>query len=193
MDTAMLNIAHWIPRSSVNGPGERFVVWVQGCPLACPGCWNPDTWSSAPKILTSPGDFANEVVATSGIEGLTISGGEPFLQAGALADVAKRVRAAGLSVMIFTGFELDELRTGSQVKLLSLADIVVSGRYVRALRTEALTWCGSSNQHVHFLTDRYDLSELHNPRLAESFIDRKGDLVVTGMPPAGLLKAHESA
>ena len=109
MPALELNVARWIARSRANGPGERFVLWVQGCVLACPGCWNPDTWRTSPRILVSVDEICERVLGTAGIEGVTFTGGEPFLQARALARVAGRVRAAGLSVMVFTGHELDEL------------------------------------------------------------------------------------
>ena len=71
-----LNLARTLPRSAANGPGERFVLWVQGCPLACPGCWNPDTWAFERRDLRSVEDLAAVILATEGIEGVTFTGGE---------------------------------------------------------------------------------------------------------------------
>src|SRR6476646_9130931 len=104
-----VNVARTLPRSAANGPGERFVVWVQGCPRACPGCWNPDTWAFERRDLREVDDLIAEVLSTDGIEGVTFTGGEPFAQARALAEIARAVRATGLSVFVFTGYELDEL------------------------------------------------------------------------------------
>ncbi|MCA9706513.1 MAG: radical SAM protein [Myxococcales bacterium] len=84
-----LNLARTLPKSAANGPGERFVVWVQGCPLACPGCWNPDTWSFAPRRVVEVAAMAEEILAVSGIEGVTFTGGEPFMQAHALAALGR--------------------------------------------------------------------------------------------------------
>ena len=150
-----LNLARTLARSAVNGPGERFVLWVQGCPLACSGCWNPDTWSFARRDLRPVDALAATILATPGIEGVTFSGGEPFAQAGALAALAAQVRAAGLSVFVFTGYELAALTTPSHRALLALTDVLVTGPYIAAARATGLTWRGSANQQVHFLTHRY--------------------------------------
>ncbi|MEZ4315652.1 MAG: 4Fe-4S single cluster domain-containing protein, partial [Polyangiaceae bacterium] len=129
-----LNIAGWIPKSAANGPGERFVLWVQGCPLACEGCWNPETWSFAPRHVRTIDDVEAEILATPGIEGVTLSGGEPFAQAEALAELARRARQRGLSVVVFTGYELRELRWPAARELLATVDLLVTGRFVRAQR-----------------------------------------------------------
>jgi len=150
-----LNVARWIERSAVNGPGERFVLWLQGCPLRCPGCWNPDTWDFTPRRRMEPEELVEVVEGVTGIEGVTLTGGEPFSQAGALVPIVRRLRESGLSVMIFTGFELDELRSPPQLELLGLTDVLVSGRYIEAERDETLTWRGSRSQRVSFLTERY--------------------------------------
>ncbi len=90
-----LNIARWIERSAVNGPGERFVLWLQGCPLRCPGCWNPDTWDFRPRQMIDPQDLITLVSEVSGIEGVTLTGGEPFSQAAALIPVVRALRHRG--------------------------------------------------------------------------------------------------
>lgn len=185
-----VNVARWIPRSRVNGPGERFVVWAQGCGLACPGCWNPDTWDFAPRTLLDVEDLCARILGEQGIEGVTFTGGEPFAQARALAAVARRVRAAGLSVLIFTGHELGELRGRAARALLALADIVVSGRFVLAERDTTLALRGSRNQQVHFLTDRYDPSILDSGGASiELHLDADGAVHATGFPGDDLLRA----
>ena len=97
-----LNVARTLRRNAANGPGDRFVVWVQGCPLACPGCWNPDTWSFERRVVRDVGDLAAEILSVEDIEGVTFTGGEPFAQARALAELAHRVRLHRLSVFVFT-------------------------------------------------------------------------------------------
>ncbi len=177
-----LNVARTLPRSAANGPGERFVVWVQGCGLACPGCWNPDTWSFARREMWEVEDLVATILETEGIEGVTFTGGEPFAQARALAEVARCVKEAGLSVFVFTGHELDELSEGDQPRLLDLADVVVAGRYVEAERAAGLAWRGSSNQQVHFLTARYGPEQLKATPMAEFHLAADGSMVVTGFP-----------
>lgn len=178
-----LNVAQWVPRSRVNGPGERFVLWLQGCGLACPGCWNPDTWSFAPRHLVPPATVMEWIGATPDIEGVTFSGGEPFAQAPALLPLARSIRERGLSLMIFTGHELSELRGEAHRALLGLTDIVVTGRYVESQRDLSLRWRGSRNQEVHFLTPRYAPSLLDEPAAAvEIVIESDGSVRLTGFP-----------
>jgi anaerobic ribonucleoside-triphosphate reductase activating protein len=177
-----LNLARTLPRSAVNGPGERFVVWVQGCRLACPGCWNPDTWAFERRDLRSVDDLAASILTTEGIEGVTFTGGEPFAQARALAALAERVRAAGLSVFVFTGHDLDELTRPEHRALLAVTDVVVAGRYVEAKRANGLVWCGSANQRVLFLSDRYSPADMENVAEVEFHLGSDGTLTVTGFP-----------
>lgn len=177
-----LNVARTLPRSAANGPGERFVVWVQGCDLACPGCWNPDTWSFARRQMWEVDELVAAILETEGIEGVTFTGGEPFSQARALAEVARNVNDAGLSVFIFTGHELDELVQGDQLRLLGLADVVVAGRYVETERAAGLPWRGSSNQRVHFISGRYEPVQMEEAPIAEFHLALDGTMTVTGFP-----------
>jgi anaerobic ribonucleoside-triphosphate reductase activating protein len=182
-----LNLARTLPRSAANGPGERFVLWVQGCPLACPGCWNPDTWAFERRDLRSVEDLADVILATEGIEGVTFTGGEPFAQARALTALGERVRAAGLSVFVFTGYDLAELTCEEHHALLAVADVVVTGRYVEAERAEGLAWRGSANQIVHFLTGRYRSADMQDSADVEFYLGADGTLAVTGFPTPQLL------
>lgn len=180
-----LNLARTLARSAANGPGERFVLWVQGCPLACPGCWNPDTWAFGRRDLRSVGELAQVILATEGVEGVTFTGGEPFVQARALAALAERVRAAGLSVFVFTGYELDELTRPEHRDLLACTDVLVAGRYVATQRERGLAWRGSANQRVHFLTARHDVSDMHTAPEVEFHLAADGSVTVTGFPVDG--------
>lgn len=177
-----LNLARTIDRSAANGPGERFVVWVQGCPLACPGCWNPDTWAFERRDLRSVDDLIAQIRSTGGIEGVTFTGGEPFAQARALTKLATQVRAAGLSVFVFTGYDLDELVHPEHRALLAVTDVLVAGRYVEAQRATGLAWRGSANQRVHFLTGRYGPADLDAVAEVEFHLSGDGTLTVTGFP-----------
>lgn len=183
-----VNLARTLPRSAVNGPGERFVVWTQGCPLACPGCWNPDTWAFERRNLQSVEDLAANILATESIEGVTLTGGEPFAQAKALTELAKIVRTAGLSVFVFTGYDLDELTHPEHRALLEVTDVVVAGRYIDEQRVNGWAWRGSTNQRVHFMSDRYSLSDMDEVAEVEFHLEKDGTLTVTGFPTlSGLL------
>jgi anaerobic ribonucleoside-triphosphate reductase activating protein len=182
----LLNVAHTIPRSAANGPGERFVIWVQGCSIRCPGCWNPDTWSHRRRTIVRPHDLAQTVIASHGIEGLTLTGGEPFEQAEPLLPLVTKVRAAGLSIMAFTGYEPEELDSEAQRALLAMCDILVAGRYRHDQRSLHLAWRGSANQTIHFLTDRYSAATMPDTSQCEIHIAADGSLTMTGFPPAVL-------
>ncbi len=144
-------------RTSAEGPGTRFAVWVQGCAIHCDGCFNPHLWTPRGGVPTEPHHLAARAVA-AGVDGVTLLGGEPFEQAGALALFAAAVRDAGLSVMTFTGHTLEELRAGEDPgvqELLTVTDLLVDGPYRADEPDFSRPWVGSTNQRFHFLTDRY--------------------------------------
>lgn len=171
----------------MNGPGERFVLWVQGCSIRCAGCWNRDTWTRAPRTLRTVGELLREVDAAVGIEGVTITGGEPFEQAEVLLPFVEGVRTRGLSVMVFTGREPKELADRASRALITAVDVLVSGRYEARQRSLDLPWRGSSNQRVEFVTTRYSWRDLPEAQEAEVHIAPDGSLSLTGFPEAALL------
>ena len=138
------------PESIVDGPGFRYVVFVQGCPHHCHGCHNPESWSFGDGATMTVGEIFNEI-CNSEVSGVTFSGGEPFCQAEALAELGKLVKSKNLSLMCYTGYTLEELqeKQDSAVdELLSLTDILVDGRYVEEERDLTLLYKGSRNQRV---------------------------------------------
>ena len=158
LGSEVLNVANRVSRTEAEGPGVRYALWVQGCPLRCPGCCNPHMLEDRRESLEGWEQVADEIIATEGIEGVTMIGGEPFWQAGALAKVARKVREAGLSVMVFTGQTVERLRRAGRQDydaFLAEIDLLVDGPYVEKLFVDDRRWIGSSNQRVHFLTDRY--------------------------------------
>jgi len=178
----IVNVAARVAKSAANGPGERFVLWVQGCPLACPGCWNPDTWDFSPRHRMTVDELEAEIAAVSDIEGVTFSGGEPFAQAVALAELARRVRRRDLSVLVFTGYEMDELRSPAARALLAETDVLVSGRFRLGERDLLLPLRGSRNQRIHFLTERYRESDVAAEVKMEVHLEPDGRAVLTGFP-----------
>lgn len=177
-----INVARTLPRSAANGPGERFVLWVQGCPLACAGCWNPDTWSFARRATRTVDDLFEEITAIPDLQGVTFTGGEPFAQARALAALAERLRATGRSIVVFTGYDRDELTRPDHRALLAATDVLIAGRYVEALRAPGLGLRGSSNQTVHRLTDRYRAADLDALPEVEVHLLPDGSARITGFP-----------
>lgn len=148
-----LNIMGYVDESEVNGPGCRAVVWVQGCKRGCSGCFNPDSWSFEINQLISIEELANKILNNPRNQGVTFSGGEPFWQASALAELAKILKTAGLNVMSFSGFTLAELKSknapvGAE-ELLSQLDILIDGPFVESLAIHSPnSLVSSSNQQV---------------------------------------------
>ncbi len=183
-----LNVARWVERSEANGPGTRFVLWLQGCPLRCVGCWNPDTWDSSRGMQWTVDNLIDIIRNTTGIEGVTITGGEPFDQAEALEKLTCQLHEIGLTLMIFTGYELDELKSSAARNILSVTDIAVTGRFVLAERVLTQLWRGSRNQRVHFLSNRYRNDILSESPITEIIISENGQVAITGFPDNELIQ-----
>ena len=177
-----LRLARTIARSLANGPGERFVVWVQGCPIHCPGCWNQDTWAPQGGTEVDLPVLLAAISEEKGLEGVTFTGGEPMAQPDALAELATACRARGLSVFIFTGYRQEQLKSPAQQRLWSLADIIVAGPYVQAQRSFEHAWVGSVNQQVHFVSSRYSPADQLNAVRAEAHLEPDGTITWTGFP-----------
>lgn len=142
-----------VEESIVDGPGLRYVVFAQGCTRACPGCHNPQTHPLDGGSWMETDDLLAQFRENPLLAGMTISGGEPFLQAGPLAALAEGVHAAGRTVMIYTGHLFEELldmadKDPAVRRLLDAADILVDGPYVEAERDLELEFRGSANQRV---------------------------------------------
>lgn len=154
-----LAVAHEIAGTEAEGPGRRYAVWLQGCPLRCPGCCNPEMLPFTGGAEVEVGALVARILATED-EGVSLLGGEPFAQAAGAAELAAQVRAAGRSVMVFSGYTLAELRGqgAAAERLLAQTDLLVDGPYDRNLPDTRRRWVGSSNQGVHALTDCYDPS-----------------------------------
>jgi len=182
----LLPLAAFLPRSRANGPGLRSVLWVQGCPLRCAGCFNPQFQPFSGGRPTPVQAVVDRILACEDTEGVTFSGGEPLAHAPVLAVVAERVRSAGKSVMVFTGYEAGMVLRSDRPdwrRLLAATDLLIAGPY-RQDRPSRHPWLGSSNQEVVFLTDRYGPEDVAAARRRAEFrIDRTGRLTVTGFPP----------
>ncbi len=181
-----LNLAH-PPAQRGERPGERFVQWVLGLSAGVPWLLEPDTWAFERCDIRSVDDLAPFILATEGIEGVTFSGGEPFAQARALKVLAERVHEAGLSVFVFTGYDLDELTRPEHLALLAVTDALVTGRYVEVERATGRAWRGSENQRVHFLSGRYGPDDMNEVAEVEFHVDKDGTLTVTGFPTPEML------
>ena len=156
-----LNLAAICPCTEAEGPGKRFAIWCQGCLRGCPGCCNPHMQPIIRRNLVAVDDLFKLIkcrIATDEIEGVSFIGGEPVLQAQGFAELAEKCQAVNLSVLLFTGYEYEDLlqqQTAQVKKLLSHIDILVDGEFVEDLIDSERDWIGSTNQRVFFLSDRY--------------------------------------
>jgi anaerobic ribonucleoside-triphosphate reductase activating protein len=185
MSGPSLRLHRFLPRSRANGPGLRAVLWVQGCALGCPGCYNPATHPTGDGEAVPVADlFARLAALGDGIEGVTVSGGEPLQQRPALLELLRHVRrATALSVLIFTGFTWDEVgRFPEAGELLACVDVLIAGRYDAARRV-ARGLLGSANKTVHFLTARYTAADLEAVPPAEVVIGDAGEVMLSGIDP----------
>jgi anaerobic ribonucleoside-triphosphate reductase activating protein len=188
-----LRVAAQLPSTEAEGPGRRYAIWLQGCPLRCPGCCNPEMLPLEGGALVPVAELVRAVIAAAGregVEGLTLLGGEPFAQAPAAARLAEAVRGAGLGVMVFSGFTLAELEARAAFEpavaaLLATCDLLVDGRFERDRPERARRFIGSSNQVMYFLSSRYapDDPRLRAPNSVEIRLGG-GLLTVNGWPAA---------
>jgi anaerobic ribonucleoside-triphosphate reductase activating protein len=176
-----LRIHDFIETTSVNGPGKRFGLWVQGCNLNCPNCFNPKTHSFTLGSLYQIEEIFQMIISVKGIEGLSISGGEPFLQSNALLELATMIKKkTNLSILIFSGFNLEELKNvKTSNKILKLTDILIAGKYDENCKINN-SLLSSSNQKIHFFSNRYSINDMNSSDM-EIIIDNQGNLILSGV------------
>lgn len=185
----LLSVAQMVPCTEAEGPGKRFALWFQGCPLRCPGCCNPEMLPFAGGTQRRLADVVDELRASQewhGIEGITFLGGEPLAHAAGAAALARQARQLGLSVMVFSGYTLAEARELPEAavhELLALTDLLVDGPYIREQPESKRRWIGSANQQIHFLTDRYRADDpcWQRPNTLEIRL-RDNEVTINGFP-----------
>jgi anaerobic ribonucleoside-triphosphate reductase activating protein len=170
----MLRISWYLPQTGLLGPGSRFALWVQGCMQHCDDCIASALQDPQGGTLLAVDALVSLILETPGIEGITISGGEPFLQAKQLGNVLHRVREErpSLGVIVYTGYLYEDLREDDTAQaLLNETDLLIDGSYQPAL-DDGRGMRGSSNQRLLHLTQRYrDITPMQ---------DRKTELRIEG-------------
>lgn len=192
--------------SSVNGPGIRAVIWTQGCSLACPGCWNPDTHAAGDGSERSTAELIEWLGGCAHlIDGVTLSGGEPIQQLREVSEFvnAIRVNYPRLTIGMFSGYSEQELESGrfsayeggsssrlsnewrrsSWLALRAQLDFAVLGRY-NALAPAADPLVTSRNQRLRNFTGRYAPVDFADQGVEVS-IDDAGLTQITGFPVRG--------
>lgn len=168
------------------GPGIRFVIWTQGCQRKCKGCMTPLSRDLDGGILMDV-DILAEMIVKSGREGITISGGEPFLQAHELCELISRIHEqADMGVIIYSGFTIDEIYSSDdkyKKKLLEFTDLLIDGPYIEE-KNDGKNLRGSSNQRPIALTDRYSgFIDYYGSKKAEvEFFVKEDKVVMVGVP-----------
>lgn len=179
----LLNIHSILWDSRANGPGKRIAVWFQGCSIRCEGCFNPLTHPATPNQLIAPSALAERIVTKSaGIEGITISGGEPFDQPEGLLELLKSIKETSpLTVILFSGYTFQAI--GSMPlgeSILKQTDVLIAGPFDKNL-LKAQNLAGSSNKTYHFITERYSLTDLDDVPDIEAIIDENGNITWSGI------------
>lgn len=183
-----LNIHAVLPSSGVNGPGSRMVIFFQGCERGCAGCFNPDTHPIEPRDSLSVEDIFSRFYST-GLEGITVSGGEPFFQPDGLMGLLKTAKEIyNLNTVVYTGFTYEEILETHALSIpLPYIDVLIDGAYDDEKKEKSLLARGSTNQRFHFLTGRYALSDFHMPGKAEVIIGSDGMIKETGFSRIDIL------
>lgn len=137
------------------GPGKRVAIWVSGCNRKCPFCANPELWErhEEQKIdVNSVADYVN-ALHDRGIDGITLTGGEPLDQAEELGEFVCGLQFK-TEILVFSGYRLDELRIDPvKKKFLTQIDVLVDGEYINEKNDGKAPLRGSTNQTIHYLND----------------------------------------
>ncbi|MBQ8872092.1 MAG: anaerobic ribonucleoside-triphosphate reductase activating protein [Bacilli bacterium] len=140
--------------SIVDGEGIRAVLWTQGCPHKCPGCHNPITHDFDGGFIADVEELKNELTNNMKYQdGITLSGGDPFMQISAVLEIAKHVKALGKNVWAYTGFTFEKLieiseKHPNMLELLNNVDVLVDGKFIESEKSYDLYYKGSRNQRI---------------------------------------------
>lgn len=181
-----MQVYRYIRSTQAEGPGTRFALWVQGCSHRCPGCFLKETWDfDKGENIPVSALIAEFEQVMNRIDGVTLLGGEPFDQAQEVAKFSSFVRSVGKTVITFTGYrfsELTERKDSSVGVVLKNTDILIDGRFVEELLDFSRPMVGSSNQTIHFLTDRIPKETFYSyQNRFEVRTDRSGGIRINGM------------
>ncbi len=148
-----MRIAGFYEMSCTNGEGWRAVLFVGGCPHRCNGCQNPQTWDyNYGEKVDNLDEYLKEITnAKDFIQGITLSGGEPFQERNVdlLVKLCKDVKKLNMDVWCYTGYTLEEIKNNKKfLPLLNQIDVLVDGEFIQELADPNLRFIGSSNQMI---------------------------------------------
>ncbi len=145
-----------IQESIVDGPGMRATVFFQGCPHHCEGCHNPQTHDPSGGTEKEVSEILKPILENIILDGVTLSGGEPFMQAEAALEIAKAAHSNGLSVWTYTGYTFEQITASANEtwkELLNETDVLVDGRFVKSQKTLDKPFVGSKNQRLVLVSE----------------------------------------
>lgn len=148
-----MKIAGIIKESIVDGPGIRYVVFTQGCPHNCKGCHNPETHDFSGGKLVDIDKMVEDINKNPLLKGVTISGGEPFLQAKSVSNLISKLDRDKLDVIVYSGYKYEDLLekandNNSFMDLMNCSDILIDGKFEEDLKSQMLKFRGSTNQRA---------------------------------------------
>jgi len=192
MPSNILTVGHFTPSTTALGPGNRAAIWLQGCGKTCKGCASPEFLSKIGGKDVEAGEFAATIANFPDIQGVTISGGEPLDQAGALQTflIALQHQRPNWTIIVFTGYTVQQVVDDPDMnKLVSsgLIDVLIDGPFIEALN-ENIGLRGSSNQRVIYLSERLKSSQLETQSRILQFEVNAGIASLIGIPLKGLLE-----
>ena len=154
MEMKTLRLAGVIRESIVDGPGIRMTIFGQGCPHHCEGCHNPETHDPNGGYISHPENILKAIDQNPLLQGITFSGGEPFLQAEGFAELGAEIKKRGLHIMTYTGYTFERILEGAEKgisgwkELLSVTDLLVDGKFIIEEKSLDLLFRGSKNQRL---------------------------------------------
>lgn len=176
--------------SESEGIGKRFAIWTQGCMKRCKNCCNTQMQPIIKKHIVNCDDIIEKIQYSKknySIEGITLLGGEPILQSKGLAYISKWCKENNLSVILFSGYTLEEIKIGNfegALELLNYTDVLIDGEYIDELYDENRGFIGSSNQNIHFLSNIYSKKDIDNYKgyISLEFIINNNTIKINGWP-----------
>jgi len=172
-----------LKKSRSNGPGNRAIIWMQGCPFNCPGCFNPGLKDYNGGNDVPVEELVEWVVSIKGIDGISISGGEPTEQLKPLNRFIAAIKEkTNLSILLFSGrTEKDILKLAGGRELIAVLDILIEGLYIRELSNSPGIWPSSENQKIRVMSKRYTEDDFLNLPETEIIITEQGEVIESGL------------
>jgi anaerobic ribonucleoside-triphosphate reductase activating protein len=191
-----IRIFHWTTmKKDLLGPGNRSIVWVQGCSLKCPDCIIPEAWDKDGGYEIEVDTLLQNLLNDDSVDGVTVTGGEPTLQANAVFELLYKIRSAKKNTWMYSGYTIEELIAQNNENvdnLLTQVDVLVDGRYDKML-AGTFMWKGSSNQReLHLTKDILYHPKSREHTKIEISLNADGKAIIIGIPPQNFLHTFKN-